>query len=205
MLTATEYHMKEPVPLASVHEAIFDFCRGRGDVVVFRAQAVNVHVGEPRMTQDVDVLAPSPKTTAEDLAAHLHALLHIAARVREIRPGVGYRVYQPRKQGTRHLADLRLADIDLGEPVVVDGIRYTSPADTLAMKVCALGKRRFAPKGATDLADARRLLLAFPELRVERGIVSDRIGRIGEPDALDVWRELLLEPVVSDEDVDEGY
>jgi hypothetical protein len=103
------------------------------------------------------------------------------------------------------LADLRLADIDLGEPVVVDGIRYTSPADTLAMKVCALGKRRFAPKGATDLADARRLLLAFPELRVERGIVSDRIGRIGEPDALDVWRELLLEPVVSDEDVDEGY
>jgi hypothetical protein len=40
---------------------------------------------------------------------------------------------------------------------------------------------------------------------VERGIVSDRIGRIGDPDALDVWRELLLEPVVSDEDVDEGY
>jgi hypothetical protein len=35
MLTATEYHMREPLPLATIHESILDFCRGRTDVVVF--------------------------------------------------------------------------------------------------------------------------------------------------------------------------
>jgi hypothetical protein len=197
--------MKEPVPLARVHEAIFEFCRGREDVVVFGAQAVNMHVGTPRMTEDVDVLVASPSAVADELAAHLHGLLNIAARVCEVKPGVGYRVYQPRKDGPRHLADVRLADIDLGEPVVRDGIRYTSAADTLALKVCALVKRRFAPKGATDLADARRLLLAYPDLRSERGAVSERLAHIGDGAALEVWRELLGEPIVSDEDVDEGY
>jgi hypothetical protein len=204
MLTASEFHMKEPIPLSRVHEVIFEFCRGR-EVIIFGAQAVNAHVDEPRMTQNVDIFSSSPKELADELAHHLHDVLHIALRVREVKPGVGYRVYQSRKEGARHLADVRLADVDIGEPTVRDGIRYSSPAATLAMKMCALHKRKFAPKGATDLADARRLLLAHPELRVERGAVSEAIVRMGEPNALDAWRNLLAEPVVSDEDVDEGY
>ena len=197
--------MNEPVPLARVHEVIFEFCRGRDDVVVFGAQAVNLHVATARMTEDVALLVRSPESLADELSAHLHRLLRIAVRVREVKPGIGYRIYQPRKEGSRHLADVRLADVDIGEPVVRDGIRYTSPAVTLAMKICALEKRRFAPKGATDLADVRRLLIAHPELREEQGVVSAAIERLGEPRAIEAWRALLKEPIVSDDDVDEGY
>jgi hypothetical protein len=103
------------------------------------------------------------------------------------------------------LADVRLIEIDLGQVVVSDGIRYTPPALTLAMKVCAHAKRKFAPKGATDLADARRLLIAFPELRSETGPVGEALERVGDSAAREVWRSLLREPVVSDEEVDEGY
>jgi hypothetical protein len=205
VLSAREFHLREPVPLARVHEAILEFCRGREDLVVFGAQAVNVHVGQLRMTEDVDLLARAPRAVAEELAAHLRALLQIATRVRVVKPGAGFRVYQPRKEGTRHLADVRLAEVDLGEPDVKDGVRYTSAPVTLAMKVCALHKRRFAPKGATDLADVRRLLLAHPKLRQERGVVSDLIGRIGEPGVVETWQSLLSEPLVSDAEVDEGY
>ena len=33
MLTATEFHMRESLPLHRIHEAIFEFCRGRSDAV----------------------------------------------------------------------------------------------------------------------------------------------------------------------------
>lgn len=57
--------MHEPVPLASVHEAIFEFCRGRADATVFGAQAVNFHVPVPRMSQDVDLLSPESVSSGD--------------------------------------------------------------------------------------------------------------------------------------------
>ena len=56
-LTFREFMMREPLPLATIHEAVLEFLRGRDDVVLFDAQAVNAYVDEPRMTQDVDLLA----------------------------------------------------------------------------------------------------------------------------------------------------
>ena len=74
-----------------------------------------------------------------------------------------------------------------------------------ALKVSALVKRRLAPKGATDLADLRRMLLAHPSLR-DGGAVEAAIRAIGggQPE-LQGWQALLTEPLVSDEESDEGY
>jgi len=71
MLTAAEYHMHEALPIYRSQEAIFEFCRDRADVAVFGAQAVNLYVKEPRMTQDVDLLCTDPEATATMLARTL--------------------------------------------------------------------------------------------------------------------------------------
>ena len=47
-----EIVMKEPLPLATIQIAVIDFLRGRDDVVLFGAQAVNVYVSEPRATRE---------------------------------------------------------------------------------------------------------------------------------------------------------
>ena len=47
-----EIVMKEPLPLTTIQNAVIDFVRGRDDVVLFGAQAVNVYVNEPRATND---------------------------------------------------------------------------------------------------------------------------------------------------------
>jgi len=71
----------------------------------------------------------------------------------------------------------------------------------VALKAFALAKRRLAPKGATDLADVRRLLLAHPELRVSDEPVTAAIKRIGGgEDVSKVWQDLRSEPAVADED-----
>jgi hypothetical protein len=69
------------------------------------------------MTQDVDLLARDPGQVAAELAQYLNAELQIAARVRELKPGVGYRVYQARSEGARHLADVRRPDMNLNDVV----------------------------------------------------------------------------------------
>jgi hypothetical protein len=206
MLTATELLMHDPVPIHRVQEAIFEFCRGRADVVVFGAQAVNVYAPIARMTQDVDLLSSQPREVAQALAQAIGDHFHIAARVREVHPGKGFRVYQVRREGNRHLADVRLAEFSLDDSVEHDGIRFVSLSIVVALKLRALAKRRLAPKGATDLADLRRLLIAHPELRTKTGPVSDAILRTGGgEDASRAWHELLEQPVITDEDVDEGY
>jgi hypothetical protein len=104
------------------------------------------------------------------------------------------------------LADLRLAEFPLTDLVERDGIHYVGLPILTALKVSALAKRRLAPKGATDLADLRRLLQAHPELRDEAGGVAGAIRVVGGGDEeLRQWHELLAEPVVTDADSDEGY
>jgi hypothetical protein len=49
-ITFEEFATGEQLPLATIHEAVLDFLRGRNDVVVCGAQAVNAYVGEPRMS-----------------------------------------------------------------------------------------------------------------------------------------------------------
>ena len=55
VLTFREFVMAEPLPLASLQQAVLEFLRGRNDAVVFGAQAVNAYVNEPRMTQEASI------------------------------------------------------------------------------------------------------------------------------------------------------
>ena len=86
-LTFQEFLMREPLPLASIQNAVLEFLRGRDDVVVFGAQAVNAYVGEPRVTQEIDLLSSRAEAFARELRAHLQQQFRIAPRVRGVGEG----------------------------------------------------------------------------------------------------------------------
>ena len=102
--------MREQLPLATIHDAVLEFLRGRDDAVVFGAQAVNAYVGEARMSQDIDLVSTRAVELAEELREHLSARFHIAVRVREIGDGRGFRLFQIQKPRNRHLVDLRTVE-----------------------------------------------------------------------------------------------
>ena len=79
ILTFQEFMTHEPLPLATVQAAVFECLQGRDDVVVFGAQAVNAYVGEPRMTQDIEVLALQAAAFAEELRTELSQRFFIFA------------------------------------------------------------------------------------------------------------------------------
>src|SRR3954464_7854848 len=106
-LSFREFAMREQLPLATIHDAVLEFLRGRDDAVLFGAQAVNAYVGEPRMSQDIDLLSTRAAELAEELRGHLSKRFHIAVRVREIGDGKGFRLFQIQKPRNRHLVDLR--------------------------------------------------------------------------------------------------
>src|SRR5438477_8199674 len=92
-LTFPEFVMHERLPLATIHDAVLDFLRGHDDAVLFGAQAVNAYVDEARMTQDFDIISTRAQQLAEEIRAFLAARFHIAARVREVGEGRGYRIF----------------------------------------------------------------------------------------------------------------
>src|SRR5437763_14746201 len=96
-LTLREFAMREPLPLATIQDAILTFLRNRDDAVLFGAQAVNAYVDEPRMTQDVDIMSTRARDFAEELRAHLAQKFKIATRVREAAKGQGFRIYHLRQ------------------------------------------------------------------------------------------------------------
>ena len=55
-LTFREFMNHEPLPLATIHEAVLEFLRERNDVVLFGAQAVNMYVDDARMSEDDEVM-----------------------------------------------------------------------------------------------------------------------------------------------------
>ncbi|MGK7901881.1 MAG: hypothetical protein AB4352_10790 [Hormoscilla sp.] len=110
-LSFQEFMNRESLPLATLHRAVFEFLRDRQDVVLFGAQAVNAYVGEPRMTQDIDVLSLQAASLAEELRSYLSERFYIAVRVRMVEGGQGYRLYQDRKKGNRHLMDIRQVEM----------------------------------------------------------------------------------------------
>jgi hypothetical protein len=109
-LTFEEFAVREQLPLAIIHDAVLEFLRGRDDAVVFGAQAVNAYVGEPRMSQGIDLISTRAVELAEELREHLSERFHIAVRVRVIGAGKGYRLFQVQKPTNRHLVDLRAAE-----------------------------------------------------------------------------------------------
>lgn len=205
VLTFQEFVTHETLPLSRIQEGILEFLQGRDDAVLFGAQAVNAYVAEPRMTQDVDVLS----TRAEGLSAELRDFLsekfHIAVRVREIKEK-GFRIYQVRKEGNRHLMDVRMVT-EFPASETIENIRVLSPAELIASKVISFRSRRGKPKSGTDWRDLAVLLLKFPELKSETGEIADLLIKRGvEKEALNAWREIVAQDLqVEDEDADLSF
>lgn len=204
-LTLREYATEEDLPLSTIHEAVFDFLQGREDVVVFGAQAVNAYVGNPRMTQNVDLMALNAEALAETMRAYLHQRFHIAVRIRAVGQKRGFRLYQARLRGNRHLVDIRSVD-HLPPTQNVSQLLVPEPATLIAQKLIAYQRRRGKPKAGTDWRDLALLLLAFPELKVEYGLVSEQLLAQGaSDDIMEIWRETVKAPIEPDEEEDEFW
>ena len=192
--------MREPLPLATIHEAVLEFLRGRDDVVVFGATAVNAYVSEPRMTQDIDLMSTRAVELAEELRESLGERFHIAVRVRVIGEGKGYRVFQMRKEGNRHLVDIRTVTV-LPKSELIDGVQIVSAAELIALKVISFYSRRGQPKSGTDWRDLALLLLTFPELKTESGVVSEILNSLGaNEDELKTWNEVVRQKITEPDD-----
>ena len=190
VLTFKEFVTHEPLPLSKIQGAVLEFLQGRDNAVLFGAQAVNAYVGEPRATQDVDIMSTRAAEFAEELREHLSDRFHIAVRVREI-GDKGFRVYQVRKEGNRHLVDIRKIDT-IPETETFDNIKVLTPAGLIASKVVAYQARKGNPKSGTDWRDIAELLLKFPELKTESGAVSDQLAAAdADEKALSFWKELV--------------
>jgi len=200
VLTFQEFAMREPLPLATVHEAVLEFVRGRDDVVVFGATAVNAYVSEPRMTQDIDLMSPRAAELAEELRDFLSDRFHIAVRVRVIGDGKGFRIFQVRKEGNRHLVDLRPIET-LPQAELIDGVRVVTAAELIARKVISLYSRRGKPKSGTDWRDVAMLLLTFPELKTESGLVSKILNSLGATEeVMKTWDEVVHQEISMPDD-----
>ena len=154
---------------------------------------MNVYVGEPRATQDVDVMALDASAVATSICEYLHQELNIAVRTRTVASVKGWRVYQSREPKNRHLVDIRQVD-KLPPCLVTDEIRVVQPAELIALKVISMTARQQTPKGLTDQADIMRLLIQFPEYRVESGAVLDILRR-GHSDPVSEmqWHNLVTQ------------
>lgn len=198
-----EIVMKEPLPLTTIQNAVIDFVRGRKDVVLFGAQAVNVYVNEPRATQDVDLMSTRAAAFAEELRAYLADRFHIAVRVREIKEGAGFRVFQLQKAGNRHLVDVR-AVASFPQLQLLDGVQVLSPAELIASKVISHYQRRGKSKSWTDRRDLVVLLLAFPELKADPGPVTDCLNAAqAEVAVLGLWRDLVAQELLAESEDDD--
>jgi hypothetical protein len=133
-LTFREFAMREPLPLATVQDAVLKFLRDREDAAVFGAQAVNAYVGEPRMTQDIHLISSRAAELAEELRGYLSHRFHIAVQVREVGEGRCYRLFQVQKSGNRRLVDLRQAEI-LPPSRRIARVLVMEPAELIASKV----------------------------------------------------------------------
>ncbi|NES22230.1 MAG: nucleotidyl transferase AbiEii/AbiGii toxin family protein [Symploca sp. SIO3E6] len=178
------------------------FLRERDDVVVFGAQAVNAYVSEPRMTQDIDLMSIRASELVEELREYLRGRFYIAARVREVKEGQGYRLYQVQKSGNRHLIGVRqVGNLPLAQRI--EQVLVMAPAELIASKVISYYQRRGKPKSGTDWRDLTMLLLTFPELKQESSEVLSCLRVAGSNEKiLELWRE-IVEMEIQQEDDDE--
>lgn len=203
-LSFREFAMREQHPLATIHDAVLEFLRNRDDAVVYGAQAVNAYVDEPRMTQDVDVMSLRAAELAEELRAFLNKRFHIAVRVRNVRDGLNYRIYQVRRPKNRHLVDIRPVR-ELPPTRRVKKVLVVTPAELIANKVVSMVSRQKKRKGFMDRADLNVLLLTFPNLKTEDGPVAERLRVAGaSAEVMAAWKDLVAQEIEAD-DEDAGY
>jgi hypothetical protein len=202
-LSFQEFAMAEPLPLATIQEAVLEFLRDRDDVLVFGAQAVNAYVGEPRMTQDIDLMSIRGESFANELRDYLAKRFMIAVRVRVIGEGKGYRIFQIQKTGNRHLVDVRpVAALPASQRIA--GVLVMAPAELVASKVISYNSRRGKPKAGTDWRDLAMLLLTFPDLKQANSTVTEILQQQNvDAPTFAVWEELVSQTIQAEDDDDE--
>jgi hypothetical protein len=202
-LTFREFVTREPLPLATVHDTLLDFLRGRDDAVLCGAHAVNAYVDEPRMSQDIDLLSPCPKELVDQISTLLMRRFRITVRVQQGRNG-GFRLYQARNCGERQLVDVRAAE-HLPPVQRVADVLVVAPAELIARKVIASERHKLTPKLGIDLRDVVMLLLTFPELKSQDGPVRERLMSAGaSPEVYAAWDGIVAQEFLP-EDEDTGY
>lgn len=204
VLTFQEFVMHESLPLAKIQEAVLEFLQGRDDAALFGAQAVNAYVSEPRATQGVDILSTRAKEFAEELREHLSERFHIAVRVREIGEK-GLRVYQTRKEGNRHLVDVR-NESTLPATKRIENINVLTPVELIASKVISYESRRGNPKSGTDWRDIAMMLLRFPDLKVADGEVMRVLSnKNAGANAKRFWNDIVVQDISIEDDDDLSF
>ena len=173
-LTFREFAMREPLPLATIHDAVLDFLRGRTDAVLWGTQAINAYVDQPRMTQCVDILSPRAADLAEELRVHLCGRFQIELRTRNEGSGIPYRLEQVRQPKNRLLVIVRNIEC-LPVHQVIEQVMVAQPMDLICQRVASMTNHPGTPREMMDLSDIYRLLLAFPELKSWKGKVTDRL------------------------------
>jgi hypothetical protein len=198
-LTFREFAMREPLPLATIHDAVLEFLRARTDAVLFGVHAINAYVDEPRMTQYVDILSPRAAELAEELRAELAQRFQIDIRNRMIVPGFRYLLEQVRQPKNRGLVVLRRTD-GLPDHQVVEDVLVAQPTDLICQRVVSMVDRPGTAREMMDLADIYRLLLTFPELKAREGQVARRLRESGAPDfVLDAWHDVAESEIVGED------
>jgi hypothetical protein len=197
-----EIATKETLPLNSIQQAVIEFLCGRNDVVLCGAHAVNVYANDPRMTQDVDLLATRACAFAEELSEHLSRRFRITIQVREGKTGRGYRLFQLRETDKRQLVDVYVKAV-LPQAQRIADVMVISPIELIASKVCSIYRRRGEPKEGTDRRDLALLLLAFPKLKRDPGPVTDFLNSAqADQNVLALWRELVAQEIMPESDED---
>lgn len=202
VLTFQEFVTHEPLPLSKIQGAVLEFLQGRDDAVLFGAQAVNAYVSEPRATQDVDIMSDRAQEFADELRTHLSDRFHIAVRVREVKDK-GLRLYQVRKEGNRHLVDVRVMS-SLPDSQSIEEVKVLTPVELIASKVTSFISRFGKDKSWTDRRDIAVLLRRFPELKVVIGEVSSLlVSQNADAKTLNFWRELAEQELVAQDEDDD--
>jgi hypothetical protein len=117
--------------------------------------------------------------------------------------GRGYRLYQVQKAGNRHLVDLRPVET-LRLAQRIEQILVMAPAELIASKVISYYQRRGKPKAGTDWRDLALLLLKFPELKRNSGLVIDSLKASQvKPAILTLWQDIVATEIEPEDEEDE--
>jgi hypothetical protein len=191
-----ELKAQEIFPATTIHKAVLEFLRGRDDVVVFGAHAINAYVKEQRPTQEIDLLSTRTAKLATELRDYLNRKFRIFLLIRKLNKGNGRRIYQAMKSGDNHfLVDIRpVAKLPLAKNI--SQVPFLEPAELVANKLIAYHHRHEKPKADTDWRDIGMLLLTFPELKRETGLVAERLQTAGAKEAVfAVWKKLVAQEI----------
>ncbi len=193
--TNSETLTLEPLPLATVQNAVMEFLRGRDDAVVFGSQAVTAYVKKPREAEEIDLLSMRTAKLATELRDYLSRRFRCELRIRKMGEGHGRRVYQALKAGNRNLVYIRpVESLPLSKQIAK--VLIVAPEELIARKVIAHHQWRGQPKADSEWRDLAMLLMAFPELKSEDGPVAERLQAAGvDETVIAVWKTLSLQEI----------